>query len=124
MVPDFRQLIDASQVYLHSKCCVLPNGKSRFGRLQKIAQHTRIRGYSYHFARDAEKLNIAPHNPSLLAYRVSRNLAAPVISPRAIFMLIHICHTISDGYISKNMTSNFLKNNYRIRYMGTNRLSL
>jgi hypothetical protein len=32
-----------------------------------MAEHTRIRGHNYHFARDAEEGNIIPRNPSLLA---------------------------------------------------------
>jgi hypothetical protein len=67
MVSDFRQLIDAYRIHRHSKRYRLPNGKYRFGYLQEMAGHTRIRCHNDTFARDAEGGNTEPHNPTLLA---------------------------------------------------------
>jgi hypothetical protein len=68
MVSDFQELIDAYQIYHHSKRGRLLNGNCPFAYPQKIAEHTRIRGHKHHFARDAEEGKIVPHNPMLLAH--------------------------------------------------------
>jgi hypothetical protein len=97
MVSDFRQLIDAYQIYHHSKRRRLPNGKCRFGYPQEIAGHTRIPGHNYHFARDAEEGNIVPHNSSLLESFRAHHCLEVIYSEQYIGYILKYCAKKSDA---------------------------
>jgi hypothetical protein len=97
MVSDFRQLIDAYQIYHHFKRCRLPNGKCRFGYPQEMAGHTRMRGHNTHFARDAEKGNIVPHNLSLLASFRAHHCLEVIHSELCIGYVLKDCAKNSDA---------------------------
>jgi hypothetical protein len=62
-----------------------------------MAGHTRISGHNYYFARGAEKGNIVPHNPSLLAsFRVPHCLEV-IHSEKCIRYVLKYCAKNSDA---------------------------
>jgi hypothetical protein len=62
-----------------------------------MAGHTKIRGHNYHFARDAEKGNIMPHNPLFLASFRAHHCLELIHSEQCIAYVLKYCANNSDA---------------------------
>jgi hypothetical protein len=96
LVADFRTLVKTYQIHNHSQRCARGKGRCKFGYPQPISSGTVLRGHQYVFERNAEEVNVVPHNPRILALFRCHHCLEVIHSDQCIGYVLKYCSKNSD----------------------------